>query len=121
MWARLIVLAVGAAALVAPPASSRSAALSVARASATAEVPVKTFDGGDSGTATLTLKTTKGQKDMYVVHRKYVNERRNARAGTASTKTRGEVRGGGRKPFNKRARAARARGRSGRPSRSGAA
>lgn len=102
MWARLIVLAVGAAALVAPPASSRSAALSVARASATAEVPVKTFDGGDSGTATLTLKVTKGQKDMYVVHRKYVNERRNARAGTASTKTRGEVRGGGRKPFKQK-------------------
>merc|ERR1719311_2015021 len=39
---------------------------------------------------------------MYVVHRKYVLERRNARAGTASTKTRSEVRGGGRKPFKQK-------------------
>merc|ERR1711871_182674 len=43
-----------------------------------------------------------GEKDMYVVHRKYVLERRNARAGTASTKTRTEVRGGGRKPYKQK-------------------
>ena len=63
---------------------------------------MKTFDGGDAGSATLKLKVTKGEKDMYVVHRKYVLERRNARAGTASTKTRSEVRGGGRKPFKQK-------------------
>ena len=86
-------------ALVAPPTARRPSALA---ASATAEVPVKTFDGADSGKATLNLKVTKGEKDMYVVHRKYVLERRNARAGTASTKTRSEVRGGGRKPFKQK-------------------
>ena len=86
-------------ALVAPPTARRPTALA---ASATAEVPVKTFDGADSGKATLNLKVTKGEKDMYVVHRKYVLERRNARAGTASTKTRSEVRGGGRKPFKQK-------------------
>ena len=86
-------------ALVAPPTARRPSALA---ASATAEVPVKTFDGADSGKATLSLKVTKGEKDMYVVHRKYVLERRNARAGTASTKTRSEVRGGGRKPFKQK-------------------
>jgi len=104
-----VVLAVigAAAALVAPAPASRAGGV-VARASATAEVPVKTFDGGDAGSATLTLKTTKGAKDMYVVHRKYVKERRDARAGTASTKTRGEVRGGGRKP-NKQKGTGRAR------------
>merc|ERR1712094_99221 len=89
----------GGSALVAPPTARRPSALA---ASATAEVPVKTFDGGDAGTKTLSLKVTKGEKDMYVVHRKYVLERRNARAGTASTKTRSEVRGGGRKPFKQK-------------------
>ena len=98
--AAVALLCTGAAALVAPPAATaRRSALS---ASATADVPVKTFDGGDAGTASLNLKVTKGEKDMYVVHRKYVLERRNARAGTASTKTRSEVRGGGRKPFKQK-------------------
>jgi large subunit ribosomal protein L4 len=98
--AAVALLCTGAAALVAPPA--RPARATALAASATADVPVKTFDGGDAGTATLNLKVTKGEKDMYVVHRKYVLERRNARAGTASTKTRSEVRGGGRKPFKQK-------------------
>ena len=129
----LVALAATASALVAPASLRRPA---TALAVATAEVPVKSFDGADAGTATLSLKTTKGEKDMrvaasrtrgrvaparlpptrsrrrvrfdpaprsrYVVHRKYVNERRNARQGTASTKTRAEVRGGGRKPFKQK-------------------
>jgi len=92
-------LCASTAALVAPPTARRPKALA---ASATADVPVKTFEGGDAGKATLNLKITKNEKDMYVVHRKYVLERRNARAGTASTKTRSEVRGGGRKPFKQK-------------------
>ncbi|KAH8088767.1 hypothetical protein JL720_6731 [Aureococcus anophagefferens] len=99
----LVALAATASALVAPASLRRPA---TALAVATAEVPVKSFDGADAGTATLSLKTTKGEKDMrvaaYVVHRKYVNERRNTRQGTASTKTRAEVRGGGRKPFKQK-------------------
>lgn len=74
----------------------------VARLSATAEVPVKSFSGDSVSTATLSLKTTKEGKDMYVVHRKYVKEGRDKRAGTASTLTRGEVRGGGRKPYKQK-------------------
>ena len=67
--AAVALLCTGAAALVAPPA--RPARATALAASATAEVPVKTFDGGDAGTKTLSLKVTKGEKDMYVVHRKY--------------------------------------------------
>lgn len=57
-------------ALVPPQAVSRRSV--AVQASATAEVPVKAFDGADAGSATLSLKTTKGEKDMYVVHRKCV-------------------------------------------------
>ena len=42
------------------------------------------------------------QNPRYVVHRKYVHERRSARQGSASCKTRSEVRGGGRKPFKQK-------------------
>jgi len=66
-------------------------------------VPVKSFESGASvGEATLDLKTARSGKDMYIVHKKYVNERRSARQGTASTKTRGEVSGGGRKPYKQK-------------------
>jgi len=65
-------------------------------------VPVRSFDGESIGSETLNLRTTKTGKDMYVVHRKYIKERRDARAGTASTLTRGEVRGGGRKPYKQK-------------------
>ena len=88
----LALLAAGATALVAPLSTARRP--TTLAATATAEVPVKTADGVDAGSATLSLKITKGEKDMYVVHRKYVLERRNARAGTASTKTRAEVNSG---------------------------
>ena len=115
--AAVALLCTGAAALVAPPAATaRRSALS---ASATADVPVKTFDGGDAGTATLNLKVTKGEKDMYVVHRKYVGKA--TRASTASTKTRSEVRAAAASPSSKRARAGPARARSGLPSRSAVA
>ncbi|KAJ8598920.1 hypothetical protein CTAYLR_009843 [Chrysophaeum taylorii] len=66
------------------------------------EVPVRSFEGEAVGSESLDLRTTKSGKDMYVLHRKYVHERRKARAGTASTKTRGEVRGGGRKPYKQK-------------------
>ncbi|KAH8069611.1 hypothetical protein JL720_11910 [Aureococcus anophagefferens] len=57
----LVALAATASALVAPASLRRPA---TALAVATAEVPVKSFDGADAGTATLSLKTTKGEKDM---------------------------------------------------------
>ncbi len=39
-----------------------------------------------------------GRANMHVLHLAHLKERANARVGSASTKTRGEVRGGGRKP-----------------------
>merc|ERR1719502_1473384 len=39
---------------------------------------------------------------MYVVHRKVVAEQANMRLGTANTKTRSEVRGGGKKPYQQK-------------------
>jgi large subunit ribosomal protein L4 len=78
---------------------------SIASLAVTAEakprtVPVVTAAGDSAGEATLTLKAGKNPEVFgHIVHRKLVLERRNARWGTANTKTRGEVRGGGRKPY----------------------
>lgn len=67
------------------------------------EVPLRKFESGESvGTEVMDLKTARSGKDMYIVHKAYVKERRDQRAGTASTKTRGEVRGGGRKPYKQK-------------------
>lgn len=68
---------------------------------ATTTLPVKAVDGTPQGGADLALKvatdTAKG-----LVHRYLVHVRQNARSGTASTLTRAEVRGGGRKPYNQK-------------------
>ena len=68
----LVALAATASALVAPASLRRPA---TALAVATAEVPVKSFDGADAGTATLSLKTTKGEKDMRVAASRTRNPR----------------------------------------------
>jgi large subunit ribosomal protein L4 len=63
---------------------------------------VKKWDGTDSGTATLDLKVAKEETAAHVVHRALVRQMNNSRQGTASTKTRAEVRGGGRKPWRQK-------------------
>jgi large subunit ribosomal protein L4 len=63
---------------------------------------VKDWDGKDSGTATLDLKVAKEESAAHVVHRALVRQMNNARQGTVSTKTRAEVRGGGRKPWRQK-------------------
>ncbi|GFR45745.1 hypothetical protein Agub_g7161 [Astrephomene gubernaculifera] len=64
-------------------------------------IPYKAVDGSDKGTQQLALKvaedTAKG-----LVHRYTVLVQQNARQGTASTLTRSEVRGGGKKPYSQK-------------------
>lgn len=51
------------------------------------------------GSATLNLKSAPPDTARAVVHRGLTTDLRNSRRGTASTLTRSEVRGGGKKPF----------------------
>ncbi len=63
---------------------------------------VKNWQGEDAGEATLELKVAKAENAEHIVHRALVRQLNNARQGTASTKTRSEVRGGGRKPWRQK-------------------
>jgi len=63
-------------------------------------VPVADFEGATVGEADVALKIAKS--GAYVVHRKVVAEQANMRLGTACTKTRSDVRGGGRKPYQQK-------------------
>jgi large subunit ribosomal protein L4 len=66
-------------------------------------VPVVNKAGESAGEAQLSLFTCKDPVNAsHIVHRKLVLERRNMREGNAHTKTRGEVRGGGRKPYKQK-------------------
>jgi len=63
---------------------------------------VKNWQGEEVGQATLELKVAKEENAAHIVHRALVRQMNNARQGTASTKTRAEVRGGGRKPWRQK-------------------
>lgn len=63
---------------------------------------VRNWNGEEVGQATLELKVAKDENAAHIVHRALVRQQANARQGTASTKTRGEVRGGGRKPWRQK-------------------
>lgn len=63
---------------------------------------VRNWQGEDVGQATLDLKVAKEDNASHIVHRALVRQMTNARQGTASTKTRAEVRGGGRKPWRQK-------------------
>lgn len=67
-----------------------------------AEVSKVNFDGASAGTATLDVKVAKPDVAKGLVHKYVVMVRQNARRGTASTLTKSEVRGGGRKPFKQK-------------------
>jgi large subunit ribosomal protein L4 len=67
-----------------------------------ADVAKVSFDGAASGVAVLDLKTASPDVAKGLVHKYVVMVRQNARRGTASTLTKSEVRGGGRKPFKQK-------------------
>jgi len=64
-----------------------------------ASLSVHNFDGEVTGQAEMALKVARPETAKGLVHRYLMYARNSMRAGTASTKTRGEVRGGGKKPY----------------------
>jgi large subunit ribosomal protein L4 len=66
------------------------------------EYVVKNWQGEQVEQKTFDLKVAKEETASHVVHRALVRQMTNARQGTASTKTRSEVRGGGRKPWRQK-------------------
>lgn len=63
---------------------------------------VKNWEGETVGEQSLELKTAKAENASHIVHRALVRQLAHARQGTASSKTRSEVRGGGRKPWRQK-------------------
>jgi large subunit ribosomal protein L4 len=66
------------------------------------EVDVKGRDGKSAGKLKLDAHIFEAPINEPVLHQAAVREAANDRQGTASTKTRGEVRGGGRKPYRQK-------------------
>jgi large subunit ribosomal protein L4 len=63
---------------------------------------IKDWEGKDVGNASLDLKVASESSAAGILHRAVVRQMANARQGTVSTKTRAEVRGGGRKPWRQK-------------------
>ena len=66
------------------------------------ECVVRNWQGEEVGQATLDIKVAKEESAAHIVHRALVRQMNNGRQGTASAKTRAEVRGGGRKPWRQK-------------------
>ena len=63
---------------------------------------VRDWQGKESGQASLDLKVARETSASDLLHRAVVRQLANARQGTASTLTRAEVAGGGRKPYKQK-------------------
>ncbi|MGB3508373.1 MAG: 50S ribosomal protein L4 [Microcoleaceae cyanobacterium] len=63
---------------------------------------LKNWQGEEVGQASLDLRVAKEENAAHIVHRSLRLQMANSRQGTASTKTRAEVRGGGRKPWRQK-------------------
>ena len=63
---------------------------------------VKDWNGSNVGEVSLELRVAKESSAAGLVHRALIRQLGNQRQGTASTKTRTEVRGGGRKPWRQK-------------------
>jgi len=66
------------------------------------ESVIKNWQGEQVGQTTFDLRVAKEETASHIVHRALVRQSTNARQGNASTKTRSEVRGGGRKPWRQK-------------------
>ncbi|NEP19701.1 MAG: 50S ribosomal protein L4 [Leptolyngbya sp. SIO4C1] len=66
------------------------------------ECVIKDWQGQDTDKVTLDLEVAKAENAAHIVHRALVRQMNNARQGTVSTKTRSQVRGGGRKPWRQK-------------------
>ena len=60
------------------------------------------WQGKESGEASLDLKVAKEASAADLIHRSVLRQQAHSRQGTASTLTRAEVRGGGRKPYKQK-------------------
>ena len=67
-----------------------------------ANCSVLDWQGKEAGNATLDLKVAKESTAVDLMHRAVLRQQAHARQGTASTLTRAEVRGGGRKPYKQK-------------------
>ena len=63
---------------------------------------VRDWQGNESGQASLDLQVARETSAASLLHRAVVRQLANARQGTASTLTRAEVAGGGRKPYKQK-------------------
>jgi len=63
---------------------------------------IRDWQGKEAGKADLDLKVAKEASAQDLIHRAVVRQLANARQGTASTLTRAEVAGGGRKPYKQK-------------------
>lgn len=66
------------------------------------KAPLYGLDGADRGEVVLDAAIFGIEPNRAVMHQVVTAQRAGARSGTASTKTRGEVRGGGRKPWRQK-------------------
>ncbi len=66
------------------------------------ECVIKNWQGEQVGQKTFEMKVAKEENASHIVHRALVRQMANARQGSANTKTRSEVRGGGRKPWRQK-------------------
>jgi len=66
------------------------------------ESVIKNWQGEQVGQTSFELRVAKETTAAHIVHRALVRQMTNSRQGTASTKTRAEVRGGGRKPWRQK-------------------
>src|SRR5712671_3670282 len=67
-----------------------------------ADISIRTQSGGNAGTVTLADSVFGVQPNVPVMHQVVTAQLAKARAGTQSTLTRAEVRGGGKKPWRQK-------------------
>ena len=67
-----------------------------------AECVIRDWQGKETGKTSLDLKVAKETTAVDLMHRAVLRQQAHSRQGTASTLTRAEVRGGGRKPYKQK-------------------